>query len=526
MERAMGLPGRARSAHVGAPAMALAATVVAGVVIERGAHPGDPVAAVADLAVATAFIVCGVAVHTHGRRGDLTAPLMVATGVTWLLGTMSSDLALLHRGPLIHLLVTAPGGRPRTAVETLVVGAAYLDALVPAIGRDDGATLALAVLVAGVALARWASATGALRRARVVPATAAVVLSLVLVAGALGDSADADAVLWAWEAALVATALALAADLRFGGWAESALTSVVIDLGGGRSSSLTATLAEAVGDPSLVVAYRENGGSYVDEDGQPVVLPAGGVGQAVTPVESDGEPAALIVHDPTLLRGRGVSEAVTGAVRLALENRRLETDIRAGVHEVEASRARLLRARDSERRRLEERLERVVGPCLDVAAQALADVAAEPLRDELERTRADLRRFASGLHPRGLEAGGLDAALRELVEAAPLPVEVSADCGRLAPDVEAAAWFVCSEGLANVVKHAGASRAAIAAALDSAWLVVTVEDDGVGGADPVGGHGLRGLAARVEAAGGRLEVSGDNGRGTRLVAHLPAEAGA
>jgi hypothetical protein len=525
MERAMGLPGRARSAHVGAPAMALAATVVAGVVIERGAYPGDPAAAVADLAVATAFIVCGVAVHAHGRRRDLTAPLMVATGVTWLLGTISSDLALLHRGPLVQLLVTAPGGRPRTVVEIVLVGAAYMDALVPAIGRHDGATLALAVLVAGVALARWASASGAQRRARVVPAIASVAVSLVLIAGALGDSADADEVLWAWEATLVATALALAADLRFGGWAESALTSVVIDLGGARSTSLTATLAEAVGDPTLVVAYRENGGSYVDEHGEPVVLPARG-GQAITPVESEGEPAALIVHDPTLLRGRGVSEAVTRAVRLALENRELETDIRASVHEVEASRARLLRARDGERRRLEERLERVVGPRLDAAAQALTVVAAEPLRDELQRTRAELRRFASGLHPRCLDTGGLDPALRELAADSPLPVEVSADCGRLDPDVEVAAWFVCSEGLANVVKHAHASRAAIAAKLDSAWLVVTVEDDGVGGADPGGGHGLRGLAARVEAAGGRLEVSGDNGRGTRLLAHLPAEAGA
>jgi signal transduction histidine kinase len=355
-------------------------------------------------------------------------------------------------------------------------------------------------------------------------------VSLVLLAGALGDASDADAVLWAWEATLVLTALALTADLRFGGWAESALTSVVIDLGRRQAASLTATLAEAVGDPSLVVAYREADGSYAGEDGEPVVLPAERDGRTVTTVDVDGEPAALLMHDAGLLRSRAVSESVTTAVRMALENRRLEADIRASVSDTAASRARLLRARDAERRRLEQRLDQAVGPRLDAAARALDDVAgedgvpAEPLRGELSRTRTELRRFASGLHPRGLEADGLDPALRELAEDAPLPVEVVAACGRLDQDVEAAAWFVCSEGLANVVKHAGASRAAITAVLHPAWLVVSVEDDGAGGADPAGGHGLRGLASRVEAAGGRLEVASALGGGTRIVAHLPVGA--
>jgi signal transduction histidine kinase len=530
MERAIGLSGRTRTAHLGAPAIALAATLIAGVVIEHGAYPGDPAAGAADLAVAVVFIACGTAVHGHARRGDLTAALMVATGVTWLLGTMSSDLALLHRGPLLQLLVTAPSGRPRTAAEIGVVAFAYVEALVPALGRDDGVTVALAVLVAGAALARWASASGALRRARAVPATASVAVALVLLAGVLGDAGDADAVLWAWEATLVATALGLAADLRFGGWAQSAITSVVIDLGRGRPASLTATLAEAVGDPSLVVAYREAEGSYSGEDGRPVVLPAERGGRTVTTVDVDGRPAAALVHDAILLRGRGVSEAVTTAVRMALENRWLEADIRASVRDTEASRARLLRARDAERRRLEDRLDGAVGPRLDAASLAIAEVEAEeaelaePLRDELTRTREELRRFASGLHPRALETGGLDPALRELAQDAPLTVEVSAACGRLDEDVETAAWFVCSEGVANVVKHAGASRATITAELHPAWLVVSVEDDGVGGADPAEGRGLRGLAARVEAAGGRLEVRSHSGRGTRLVARLPVGA--
>jgi signal transduction histidine kinase len=230
----------------------------------------------------------------------------------------------------------------------------------------------------------------------------------------------------------------------------------------------------------------------------------------VTAVES-----AVIVHDPVALRGRGLGDEVAAAVRLALDNVRLETDIRARVRDVEASRARLLRARDTERRRLESRLRAGVGRRLDVAAHALGDDP-ELLLPDLDRVRAELGRLAAGLHPHELERGGLAAAVPALADGAPLAVDVSVGCGRLDEAVERAAWFVCSEALANVVKHAGASRAAIAITHTAGTLVVTVEDDGRGGARPG-----RALAARVRAADGRLEVSDSPAGGTRLCVTLP-----
>jgi signal transduction histidine kinase len=456
----------------------------------------------ADLAVAFAFVACGAAAWIGGRAGGLTGPLMVATGAAWLAGSVSDELALLHRGPLVHLLVTTPGGRLRTWPQRVVVAAGYV-ASVPAVGRDELVTVALAAAVVALAIARWARAGG---RARAVAAAASAAIGLVLAAGAVATTGEL--VLWGYEAVLVATAVALLAALR---WDRSAVTDLVIDLGDlPRRGSLTSALARAVGDPSLVVCYQGADGGYADEQGRPVELPSAGA--AVTAVDS-----AVIVHDPVALRGRGLGDEVAAAVRLALGNVRLEADIRARVRDVEASRARLLRARDTERRRLESRLRAGVGRRLDVAAHSLGD---DPeLLPELDRIRAELRRLAAGLHPHELERGGLAAAVPALADGAPLAVDVSVECGRLDEAVERAAWFVCSEALANVVKHAAASRAAIAIEQTARTLVVTVEDDGRGGARPG-----RALAARVRAADGRLEVGDSPAGGTRLCVTLPVPA--
>jgi signal transduction histidine kinase len=218
------------------------------------------------------------------------------------------------------------------------------------------------------------------------------------------------------------------------------------------------------------------------------------------------------------LRGAGLGDDVAAAVRLALDNVRLEADIRARVHDVEASRARLLRAGDTERRRLERRLRAGVGRHLDAAAHALGDDP-EGLLGELDRIRADLGHLAAGLHPHELERGGLAAAVPALAAGAPLPVHVTVACGRVDDAVERAAWFVCSEALANVVKHAGATRATITIEHRPEGLAVTVEDNGRGGARPG-----RALSARVQAADGRLDVTDGPNGGTRLCATLPVMA--
>jgi signal transduction histidine kinase len=509
------------------PAIALVVTIAVGVPVESAAYSGDTAAAAGDLAVAAAFVVCGAAVWAHVRASDLTGPLLVATGVAWLAGSVVDELALLHRGPLVQLLVAAPSGRPRTSVEWTVVVAAYALAIAPDVARTEGATAALAIALTAVAVIRCLATRGLQRRARAVPALAATALAAVLTVAALADPADSDTVLWLYEVVLVVTAGAFLIDLRWGGWTQSAVTSLVIDLGDARSGSLAGVLAEAVGDPSLVVGYSVGDGRYADEQGGPVALPHPDSGRGVTTVRTAGEPAAVLVHDPAALLSRELSDAVIAAVHLTLDNARLEADVRARVREVEASRARLLHARDAERERLERRLHAGVGRRLDTAATALRELQDDPdesiaaLPDELARTRAELHRFAAGLHPRDLEPGGLATALPALAAGMPLPVEVTVECAKLDDRLEVAAWFVCSEGLANVVKHSGAARAAVSVERTPGWLVVTVEDDGRGGANPADGRGLRGLAARTEAAGGRLEVGAAPAGGTRLRARLP-----
>jgi signal transduction histidine kinase len=460
-----------------------------------------PVAA--DLAVAFAFIACGSAAWLGGRAGGLSGPLMVATGVAWLAGSLSDDLTLLHRGPLVQLLVTTPGGRLRSWPQRVVVVAGYA-AAVPAVGRDEVVTVALAAAVVAVAIGRWTRAGG---RARGVAAVASAAIGLVLAAGAIVGPAGAELVLRCYQVALVTTAVTLFVALR---WSRPAVTELVIDLGE-RRGPLSAALARAVGDPSLVVGYRLADGRYADELDQPLELE--GAGRAVTAVET-----AVIVHDPVALRGAGLGDDVAAAVRLALDNVRLEADIRARVHDVEASRARLLRAGYTERRRLERRLRAGVGRHLDAAAHALGDDP-EGLLGELDRIRADLGHLAAGLHPHELERGGLAAAVPALAAGAPLPVHVTVACGRVDDAVERAAWFVCSEALANVVKHAGATRATITIEHRPEGLAVTVEDNGRGGARPG-----RALSARVQAADGRLDVTDGPNGGTRLCATLPVMA--
>jgi signal transduction histidine kinase len=140
---------------------------------------------------------------------------------------------------------------------------------------------------------------------------------------------------------------------------------------------------------------------------------------------------------------------------------------------------------------------------------------------KLERAGSDLREFARGVHPRVVSEGGLPAALRELADRGSVPTELSVPDARFPPPVEAAAYFVCSEALTNVAKYAGASRAAIEVDQRGDALVVSVRDDGRGGASIDAGSGLRGLADRVEALGGRLALTSRRGEGTLLVAELP-----
>jgi signal transduction histidine kinase len=143
------------------------------------------------------------------------------------------------------------------------------------------------------------------------------------------------------------------------------------------------------------------------------------------------------------------------------------------------------------------------------------------LSQELSEAIGELRELARGIHPAVLTTHGLEPALRALAERSPVPVEIELDAVRLPEAIEATAYFVVSEALANIAKYAEACSVSVKIAAVVDRLLVEVADDGVGGADAVSGSGLRGLSDRVEALSGRLTVVSPKRRGTTLRAEIP-----
>jgi hypothetical protein len=488
--------------------------------------PEEPWLAAADMTVGLAFIGLGV-VAWQRRPASRSGLLMAATGFAWFAGSFVDAALFVHRGPLVHLLVGYPQGRLRSRLERVVVAAAYVDGAVYPLARQDTVTIALALVVMTTVLVGYRRAGGAERRARAASLVAAAAVMLVLGLGAVGrilDTGTAAVWLWAYQAVLVLAAVGLFADLLWGRWTQAAITGLVVDLGElEQAGTLQAKLARAVGDPSLQVAYRLPGADgYVDEAGRPMVLPAAGASRKVTYLQEGGRQIGALVHDAAVLDDPVLVKAVAAAAGVAVANARLQAEVRARVAEVEASRRRIVEAGDAERRRLERELRKGAERRLVHVTELLADRGPPlaDLRGELQGARADLAEFARGVHPRTLTEAGLAAALAELGEHSPVPVQVRVSGERLPTTVEAAVYFVCSEALANVAKHAKASQVGVRVERRAGLVILEVQDDGVGGADPAG-SGLRGLADRVEALQGRLGVESPLGGGTRLVAEIP-----
>jgi signal transduction histidine kinase len=304
-----------------------------------------------------------------------------------------------------------------------------------------------------------------------------------------------------------------------------------------RRRGLRDALADALGDPDLTLAYwLPDRREFVNAAGQPCELPAPGSGRVATVIEAAGKPLAAIVHDASLDDERELVRAVGGAATLTLENERLDAELRAKVEELRESRERMIRAALADRRRLERNLhdgaqQRLVSVALALrlARDKLAREPGEAARtldsaaEELEAALEELRELARGIHPAVLSDRGLDAALEALARRAPIPVELEDTPGERLPEpVELATYFVVAEALTNVAKYSSATHA-VRAVRDNGHVIVEVTDDGVGGADPEKGSGLRGLADRLSALDGRLEVEDARGGGTLVRADIPCE---
>ena len=316
-----------------------------------------------------------------------------------------------------------------------------------------------------------------------------------------------------YEVALCVLAGGLLAGLLVAPWQRAAVADLVVELGEARSGTVRGQLSRALGDPSLEIGYwLPDRAVFVDAEGRVLALPDAGSGRSVTVVEREGQPVAVLVHDPAVLEDPGLLEAVTSAAQLAAANARLRAEVQARVEELAASRRRILAARDEERRRLERRLHE--------GAEARLGAGGDPApRPEVGRRRADQRtrsptprtssrgrwRSCAGW-PRGCIRGccpsmGWRTRWRPWPRTSLFRSSSTSQGDQLPQRVAAVAYFVCAEALANVAKHAAAARVAVSVTASDGRVRVEIADDGVGGADPEGGSGLRGLADRVETLG-------------------------
>jgi signal transduction histidine kinase len=512
----------------------------------------SPVTA-ADVRAATADLIAGLALGASGilswqcRSANRTGPLLMAAGVAWFLGTLADSgvgwlaavggaFVTLHRGPLMHALVAYPSGRIGTRFGRAAVAAAWISGLIAPLGETGLVTALVCALVLAAIVQRLTAAAArervAVWRSLAVAAgcSAALVGGVIAHALGAGDSAERT-LLVAYELVIAVGVPWLAAGIVRPRWTEAAVANLVIQLGRGGEGSLERRVADVVGDPSLRIGYRVPGGlGFVDTNGDGLSV-APGTGREVTYLGGD-EPVGVLVHDPGALQDPTLLEPVAAAVRIAVANVQLRAAVREHLAELAASRRRIVEAADREQRRFESDLrsgpvaklaevQRALDACSpDQESDAFVLALAEA-RGELDHAEQELGEFARGVRPPLLTEGGLDAALTDLAQRAAVPVELAACRRRFAPAVEAAAYFVCAEGLANVGKYAGASAVSVGVSERAGTLVVTVSDNGVGGARIGSGSGLIGLSDRVGALGGTLNVSSPRGGGTRLEAALP-----
>jgi signal transduction histidine kinase len=438
-----------------------------GAVAEAVAPAASPALTVADFAVGAVAAVAGTA-----RRSRLA----VLAGAAWFAGTLLGGLALLaYRGPLLCLLLV-----PR---------------------RREHLLLCVTGLFPGAVTAVLGAAVAVVTRARLAAAGAAAVLAAVWALGAL----DVTGLALVNDAAV---ALALVAGLR-----PRPAGALVVELGDRRPGRpLTERLARALADPGLELRYELPGVGWVDERGRPAPVPDGEAA-ATRARAPDGGEVVLLHGEPP--RDRRLAEAAAAGAVLALDATRLEAEMRARAAEVAESRRRLLAVADEERRALGEEL--AGGPLarLRGALERLGDGEA---RTELEAAISELTALGTGLYPPALARADMAGAIAELCRRSPVPASCTVRAAAELPaPVAAALWFAASEALANAARHAEADH--ITVVLDGATLTVT--DDGRGGAVPE--RGLRGLADRLAALGGTLEVDSPPGGPTTIRARLPLE---
>ena len=401
---------------------------------------------------------------------------------------------------------------------------------------DIGA-LILAIVFIALLLSKFRRARG-MDRLVIMPVFVAAIVSAIaagtVVAGLL-FSAAGDTLFTIESTAELFVPLAFLMSVIQRRMARGRVAALTVQLAGQDAPKpVRDALRRALHDPHLNICYWvPASSSYVDSAGQPIDPAQLRPGQLAIPITgSDGRtPLAVLFADRSTARDRPLLDGVLSASQMALENARLQADLQAQLQEAKASRARIVEASLAERRRLERNLhDGAQQHLLGLAAKiAVARVTAtdpavvtsmDHISAELLEVLGELRALAQGILPPVLEQSGIAAAVEGVIERLPLPVRLEATTERLPMAIEATAYFVVSEALTNTIKHARANSAAVLIRQEEEMLVIDVEDDGRGGADPAG-TGLAALADRVTTLGGRLVVVSPLGNGTRLTASIP-----
>jgi hypothetical protein len=321
-------------------------------------------------------------------------------------------------------------------------------------------------------------------------------------------------------------------DMRL---ARTDVGGLLVELDRGPTLDLQAPLARALHDPSLQLAYwLPDQDIWTDQEGHPIALPGPDQRRSIRLIYRNHEPIAALLFDPTLDDEEELLNAVSAAAGIALENGRLRAELRAKLQELQSSRVRALEAGRRERQRLERNLhdgaqQRLVGITIELGSLEHQAATDPKLKQRLARTREEvsasldqLRDIARGIYPAVLSGHGLAVALESLAASAAVPVSIRVGLTERLPEpVEVAAYYIVSEALANIGKHAHANTATVCVDRDADRLVVEVIDDGIGGANIFGGTGLRGLRDRAEVLGGNVSIASSPGGGTTIRAEIP-----
>jgi signal transduction histidine kinase len=536
--------------------------------------------------LAAGMIVAGARrwARTSAAASPLIGQLLIATGSTAYLADLRVShsrilfevgfcLAYLHTAFGAHLGLALPDGRLR-GIARVLVPVTYVSSVLPqtvkffahrprrataelVLSRDMstlsevGSVTAVLVglAVAGVLTWRLMTATTLLRRSYA-PAWVAIILWSLLctsVAGAALVRLPALTELWLvfttfvlWLGTVAAAYCWTRAQDRRSRWR---LATIALELErvdpGSRPPRLEQALAAAVGDPTLRLAYQVEADRWVDIDGRPTAaLP--NAGQLATPVGRNGRVVAMIIHDAMLRKNPELARVAAAAAGVAIEKVHLYATLRDQVSQIRRSRQRLATATIEERRRIQRDLHDGAQQRL-FAASALLDLAKIHLEESTCDTVAigavrraqsqltdavrELRELTFGIYPEALAEHGLSGALEALADRAPIPVRLDIAADRWSRPIEFTAYLVVAEALTNVYKHAGADKAAVTVAQHADRLVVSISDDGRGGATVGAGTGLSGLLDRVGAVGGTLHIESTTGAGTRLRTEIPLETG-